>query len=91
MPGMPPIPCLLLAAACSWSLAPVQEGRRDRADAAAPPVDKKRTPAEEVDSALAVDLLCLEVGYELVGVVDAARGGTLLERVASCVSSSRGS
>jgi flagellar biosynthesis protein FlhA len=30
-----------------------------------------------------MDMLSLEIGYELVGVVDATRGGTLLDRVAS--------
>jgi len=51
--------------------------------AAAPPAagDPKRA-ASEVDASLALDLLSLEVGYELVGLVDAARGGTLLDRVA---------
>jgi flagellar biosynthesis protein FlhA len=37
--------------------------------------------AEEVDAALSLDLLGLEVGYELVSIVDAARGGTLLDRM----------
>jgi flagellar biosynthesis protein FlhA len=45
-------------------------------------VEKKRSPGEEVDAALALDMLGLEVGYELVAIVDATRGGTLLERMA---------
>src|SRR5262249_33731261 len=35
----------------------------------------------EVDQTLSLHVLSIEVGYELVGIVDAARGGTLLERV----------
>ncbi len=85
MPGMPILPCWTLAGTLL-----VMARRSARAEAAAAtaatqpsaPSDKKRTPGEEVDAALALDLLALEVGYELVSIVDATRGGTLLERVA---------
>ena len=84
MPGMPAVPCLAIAAslvALSRRVTPKSE----KAAAGAPGAgaEKKRSPAEEVDAALNVELLTLEVGYELVGVVDATRGGTLLDRVAS--------
>ncbi len=86
MPGMPTVPCVALAIA----LAAVARGIRSPGDIRAaharpkdsPATDPKRSAAE-VDAALALDLLCLEVGYELVALVDAARGGTLLDRVAS--------
>ena len=82
MPGMPLVPCWLLAGGLFLvARSNAKKAASPAKGAAAPPVDKKRTPAEEVDAALAVDLLGLEVGYELVGVVDAGRGGTLLERV----------
>ncbi|MSP25134.1 MAG: flagellar biosynthesis protein FlhA [Myxococcales bacterium] len=45
--------------------------------------DAKPGSAEDVDKALALDVLTLELGYELVGLVDTASGGTLLDRVAS--------
>jgi flagellar biosynthesis protein FlhA len=83
MPGMPIIPCWLLAGIL------FAVSRRAQTPAAAPvtaggapaPVDKKKNVSEEVDAALAMDLVGLEVGYELVSIVDAARGGTLLERM----------
>ncbi len=83
MPGMPALPCLVLAGALM--LAARNLNPKAAPGAPSPPgaLAQKPTPAEEVDAALAMDVLTLEVGYELVGVVDAARGGTLLDRVAS--------
>ena len=83
MPGMPLLPCWALAG----GLILLSNRRvRQTAAAAGPQAsatgDKKRTPAEEVDAALALDLLGLEVGYELVSIVDASRGGALLDRMA---------
>jgi flagellar biosynthesis protein FlhA len=83
-PGMPIVPLWTLAGALfllARSGSKVERG----ATASGQPMaaDKKKSPGEEVDTALALDLLALEVGYELVSIVDVARGGTLLDRVAS--------
>jgi flagellar biosynthesis protein FlhA len=43
--------------------------------------EPKPGSAEDVDKALALDVLTLELGYELVHLVDAASGGTLVDRV----------
>jgi flagellar biosynthesis protein FlhA len=43
----------------------------------------EKTEQEEVQDLLRLDLLELEVGYELVPLVDAARGGDLVERVSA--------
>jgi flagellar biosynthesis protein FlhA len=82
MPGLPAIPCLVLAA----SLFAVgrrlpREGSVEAVKAQAPVV-AQRSPQEEVEAALTVDPLTIEFGYELVSVVDPTRGGNLLERVA---------
>jgi flagellar biosynthesis protein FlhA len=86
MPGMPLVPCWMLAggllllarrASNKAALATSAATEQDAANEA-----KKRSPGEEVDVALALDLLALEVGYELVATVDASRGGTLLDRMA---------
>ena len=67
MPGMPLIPC--------WALAGMLFAVSRRAEkrtvatpgpGTEPASDKKKSTAEEVDAALAMDLLALEVGYELV-------------------------
>jgi flagellar biosynthesis protein FlhA len=85
MPGMPTVPCLALALTLAFfgrSIGTTGSARPAAAPAAAAGADPKRSAAE-VDAALSLDLLCLEVGYELVTLVDASRGGTLLDRVAS--------
>ncbi len=95
MPGMPLIPCWGLAAAMfflggrggdkktSTALAQASSqgapGQAAGADAAG---GEKKSKGDDVDSALALDLLALEVGYELVSIVDVGRGGTLLDRMA---------
>jgi flagellar biosynthesis protein FlhA len=84
MPGMPTLPCLSLAAAflvLSRRVGARPPSAPKVAPAPAASTDPKRA-ASEVDSSLALDLLSLEIGYELVGLVDPSRGGTLLERVA---------
>ncbi len=84
MPGMPTVPCLALAA----TLAVLGRRIGSRSEVASVnhaetgATDPKKSAAD-VDAALALDLLCLEVGYELVSLVDASRGGTLLDRVAA--------
>ena len=50
---------------------------RTRTEAARKPVEPPK-----VEELLAVDTLELEIGYAVVGLVDASRGGDLLERIA---------
>jgi flagellar biosynthesis protein FlhA len=83
VPGMPALALLVLAAALFFV------GRRVSAKLAATEAtdgratkEAKPTAAEVVDAALSVDVLSIELGYELVPTVDAAHGGTLTERVA---------
>ncbi len=85
MPGMPLFPCWLLAGGLvllARRASKTTEAAAVAKSAIESAADKKRNPAEEVDAALALDLLALEVGYELVSTVDASRGGTLLDRMA---------
>ena len=85
MPGMPAAPCLLIAGALVLAARNISKTPATGATATTPSStsERKRSPAEEVDAALSVEMLTLEVGYELVGIVESARGGTLLDRVAS--------
>ena len=84
VPGMPAFPCLLMAGGLLWvSRSLSQKAKGSAAEAGIAAADRKRSPSEEVDSALGLETLTLEVGYELVGVVDTTRGGTLLDRVAA--------
>jgi flagellar biosynthesis protein FlhA len=81
IPGMPPVPFLALAAGLAYS---VRKGGQRAAAAAAAAVKEERKPTEEsegVEAALPLDVLSLEVGYELIRAVDPSMGGTLVERI----------
>ena len=94
-PGIPTIPTFGLAIALGWLTHKLpREGaaasnasgqapsRATSGDGvAAPGQTTGRTAGEEIDAALAVEMLSLELGYELVAMVDQAQGGTLLDRV----------
>ena len=83
MPGIPAIPCFGLAGILFYVAHKIPKpGAAPAADAAKEVVpEPKRGSAEDIDRALSLDMLTLELGYELVTMVDAARGGTLLDRV----------
>jgi flagellar biosynthesis protein FlhA len=91
VPGLPMIPFLTMAAATgalasalkkhgitpAAAIATVEAG-----DSAKPSAAPARTgPAEKLEALLAVDALQIELGYGLVGLADAGKGGDLLERV----------
>ncbi|AKU94722.1 Flagellar biosynthesis protein FlhA [Labilithrix luteola] len=86
MPGMPAIPCLALAGAIiaiSRRMGGKAEPGAKVVSTGAPgEAPAKPSANEAVDAALALDVLSIELGYELVPAVDAARGGTLTDRVA---------
>ncbi|MBP9204779.1 MAG: flagellar biosynthesis protein FlhA [Kofleriaceae bacterium] len=46
------------------------------------PADKGKSGNSEIESVLPIELLSMEVGLDLLGMVDAARGGELLRRIA---------
>ena len=86
IPGMPAFPFLALAGLLVIS---ARAGLKKDATAAAiaeqvpaEPVVKPGS-SEEIDAALPVDILALEVGYELVHAVDPQMGGSLVDRIAA--------
>jgi len=90
VPGLPFIPFLVLGVASgllSMSAASLPDGDKspDGSSKEGAKDDQPALPApgstEEVKTLLGVDLLELEVGYELVPLVDAASGGDLIERI----------
>jgi flagellar biosynthesis protein FlhA len=82
VPGMPAIPFLTLAVALGSSAWKKQ--KEDKAEPAAAPVKPPTAGrGEEVEAALPLDVLALEVGYELIPAIDVGMGGTLLERIGS--------
>lgn len=84
VPGLPFIPFMVLSIAtgllgysAGGAVTTVTE-ETTRTDAATPPPPGS---TEEVKTLLSVDLLELEVGYELVPMVDTSTGGDLIERI----------
>lgn len=84
LPGMPLLPFAGLAGVIAYAArqrmiegATARDGEDGAEDAPADPL----TEREEAKGLLRLDLLELEVGYELVPLVDASRGGDLVERV----------
>ncbi len=92
MPGMPFVPCFVLAvglvlisrkvsAADASASASGGAAAKAGAPSSGEPIDPKVAAGEEIDQTLTVHMLSVEVGYELVSIVDVNRGGTLLDRV----------
>ncbi len=84
IPGMPLLPFFGLAALLGYS-AYSNTPQPAASDAMLLPeaANDEPAPADEIESALSLDVLTLEVGYELVSVVDPQMGGDLVERIAS--------
>ncbi len=86
LPGMPTVPCVGLGIALfllarklpAADAKPKVDGAAPGAEAAPAP---KRGSKEDIESELGLEVLTLELGYELVTMVDASLGGTLLDRI----------
>ena len=83
---LPTLPLLLASAGLgglAWTVSRKEKRKvaervaEERRAASAPP------PPQPVEELLAVDVLEIEVGYGLVQLVDASRGGDLLERISA--------
>jgi flagellar biosynthesis protein FlhA len=83
VPGMPHVPFFLLAAAFGYGAYQLPDKGKKAADDAV--LTPGRTPESEradIEQSLPLDLLEVEVGYELVPLVDTDRDGALMNRVA---------
>ncbi|HKQ68446.1 MAG TPA: flagellar biosynthesis protein FlhA, partial [Polyangiaceae bacterium] len=81
VPGMPALPFLALATALATSAWQSKDKVEEAPAVVTPAPGASR--GEEVEAALPLDVLALEVGYELVPAVDVTLGGTLLDRIGS--------
>ena len=82
IPGMPKLSFLLVAGGAgflAWRLIRNAPPAPEAAEEEAPPP----SAIETVDLLLPLDLLEIEVGYGLIGYVDVAQGGELLQRIKS--------
>ncbi len=85
IPGLPHIPFFALSALVGWIGYRLYLDRRNKERIQQKKIDeeKKAPPPEKVESILPLDVMELEVGYELIPLVDADRNGELLERIKS--------
>jgi flagellar biosynthesis protein FlhA len=81
--GLPKLPLLILGSCCgglAWMLTRNEQRAATAARAHEAEKTSRREP-EKVEKLLDVDAMELEVGYGLVKLVDAAKGGDLLDRI----------
>ncbi|MDH5458586.1 MAG: flagellar biosynthesis protein FlhA [Nitrospinota bacterium] len=85
IPGLPHIPFFVLSALVGWISYRLYQGRQQKERVQQKKIDeeKKMPIPEKVESILPLDVMELEVGYELIPLVDADRNGELLERIKS--------
>ncbi len=85
VPGMPPLPFFLLAAAggtLSFILFRERKQVEEKAQAVAEQETADKAPEQDdFSSLLRVELLEIEIGYNLVELTDESRGGNLLDRI----------
>jgi len=82
IPGMPKFSFLVVAAGAAFVAYRLLKAAVPAEEAA---IEETPAPSaiETVDSLLPLDLLEIEVGYGLIGLVDVAQGGELLQRIKS--------
>ncbi|MEO8842717.1 MAG: flagellar biosynthesis protein FlhA [Kofleriaceae bacterium] len=92
LPGMPHFLFLGLGGVAAWAATRGNDSAAnpEAADAAHPLANTtepgrtdEKSQRSEIEAALPVELLSLEVGLDLLNMVDATRGGELLKRIAS--------
>ena len=82
VPGMPAFPFLGLAAALGYGAYRTrQKAERAEDPSEEAPQEPEVGSGADIDSALPLDVLSLEVGYELIHAVDPALGGNLVDRI----------
>ena len=97
IPGMPVTPFLLISGGLGWFAYNHWNDKAHTADdtsgtgtgtsaagaATGPTASPGAATAEDIEKELPLDVLALEVGFELIPAVDAGMGGTLLDRIAN--------
>jgi len=81
LPGMPHLPFLVLGAALglvAWKTSKAAPAADEPPPTEAPPAQTERA---DLEALLQVDLLEIQLGYELLPLVDSSRGGELLSRI----------
>jgi flagellar biosynthesis protein FlhA len=85
IPGLPHFPFLLMSLLAGFiSFYKIEDNEKVKQKQIRKKEDEAKIPqSERVESILPLDIMELEVGYELIPLVDADRNGELLERIKS--------
>lgn len=87
IPGMPTIPFLVLSGVTgfiAWSASKaLRKEAADKHQAEMEQQQQEQAEPEQADTLLPIDLVSLEVGYGLIGLVDKEQHGDLLDRIKS--------
>lgn len=83
LPGMPVLPFFALGGVLAWAARSTTEGDAATTDdpSAQPDDAAEPTEREKLEQMLPLELLELEVGYDLVSLVDSSQGGELVDRI----------
>ncbi len=84
LPGMPALPFLAIAGTLIYAYRKIEPPVVEPEPVPEPldPAPRPGSP-EEVEAALSLDVVSLEVGYQLVHIVDPQMGGTLVDRISA--------
>ena len=83
LPGIPVFPCFLVGGGLGYV---AWRNHKEKAAVQTETLEELVAPQadpHDIDAALRLDILSLELGYELVSLVDKSRGGHLQERVSA--------
>jgi flagellar biosynthesis protein FlhA len=84
LPGMPAIPFMVLAGGLVYVVRSIKDPEAEPPPPAdVPDATPRLGSPEDIDLALPLDVVSLEVGYQLVQSVDPQMGGTLVDRIAA--------
>ncbi len=81
VPGLPPIPFLLLAAGTAFMGRRVAKSEKGRQGKAETPSEKAKTEKQPVEDLLDVDRISVQVGVRLIGMVDPRKDSTIFDRI----------
>ncbi|MEC8049394.1 MAG: FHIPEP family type III secretion protein, partial [Myxococcota bacterium] len=81
VPGMPTMPFLALASILAFGASRVKEEKPEVPVSTEPELSTSEKDRQELEENLSMDLLEMEVGYELVPLVDMSNDGMLLKRI----------
>jgi flagellar biosynthesis protein FlhA len=83
VPGMPALPFLAISGMLAYVARQAKQLANDALKKQEEAVEAPPGEVERIESVLQLDVLSLEVGYELIRAVDPGMGGTVVDRISS--------